>query len=46
MKEKLIKWLERERWYPMHHCTDIEFKTSEFLNQIIDDMISRLKKLK
>ncbi len=43
MKEELIKWLEKEKWYPLIHVTEVELETSELLNKILDNMITRLK---
>jgi len=44
-KEKLIEWLEKEKWYPVTRPIGLEVETAELLNKILDDIINRLKKL-
>lgn len=47
MKEQLIEWLKDEKWYPTlnGYTTDVELKTAELLNQIIDRIIEKLNEL-
>ena len=42
-KQKIIKWLENEKWYPLMP-TNEEYQTSKLLNNILDDIIDRASK--
>ena len=43
-KQKVIDWLEKEKWYPMVRPCGVELETADLLNKILDDIINRLKK--
>ncbi len=43
MVEKLIQFLEEEKWYPKHPNAH-EIDVSYHLNRILDDIVNRLKR--
>jgi len=43
MVEKLIQFLEEEKWYP-EHPTAHEIQVSHHLNRILDDIVNRIKR--